>query len=418
AYTPGVNDNFTLQWTDDFNSFDAARWQKATHTWDGNNAQFVQENAVLTGGYLILCLTSNTTSGYSGGTIADTDVDPPYATSAFLFADSTILVKFSEPVDGTWAEDPAHYAGGNLTMKSAALLPDTRTVRLTVGGAMPPSPFPLIILQAKDRAANVKSVQSATVQMPLTFPLRIDVGGTGLDGYLADAAWTPSKTYGGVGGTAATVPPSTPVNGSSEPDVYRSALHGLSDYKIRVPNGIYKLTLMMMEDRYAAPGSRRFSAKAEGKTLFADLDLFQQVGANTAYAFVAPAVEVQDNVLDLWFGASVDSTTLCGIQLERISGPTGVRENPAARPGEFFLSVYPNPFNAAARLRFSLPEAESLTFSMNDLLGREVEHRDLGLTPAGSHELSLDGSQLASGVYFCRLYSSHSSSNGKIILMK
>ena len=71
SYTPGSgdcgsNNNFTLNWVDDFDYFNFDRWQKATHTWSANNAQFVQENAVLQYGYLILCLTDNTTSGYSG----------------------------------------------------------------------------------------------------------------------------------------------------------------------------------------------------------------------------------------------------------------------------------------------------------------------------------------------------------------
>ena len=66
TYTPGTGDygsdnNFTLDWVDDFDYFDSDRWEKATHTWTANNAQFVQENAVLQYGYLILCLTNNTT---------------------------------------------------------------------------------------------------------------------------------------------------------------------------------------------------------------------------------------------------------------------------------------------------------------------------------------------------------------------
>ena len=71
SYTPGLGDsgtdnNFTFEWMDNFNFFDQSRWQKATHTWNGNNSQFVQENAVLEGGFLILCLTDNLTSGYTG----------------------------------------------------------------------------------------------------------------------------------------------------------------------------------------------------------------------------------------------------------------------------------------------------------------------------------------------------------------
>ncbi len=71
SYTPGsgnhgTDNNFSIEWTDDFTYFDESRWQKATHTWSANNAQFVQENAVIQSGYLILCLTDNITSGYSG----------------------------------------------------------------------------------------------------------------------------------------------------------------------------------------------------------------------------------------------------------------------------------------------------------------------------------------------------------------
>ena len=71
AYTPGAgnygsDNNFSYDWSDDLDFFDNSRWQKATHTWETNNAQFVQQNAVIQDGFLILCLTDNTTSGYSG----------------------------------------------------------------------------------------------------------------------------------------------------------------------------------------------------------------------------------------------------------------------------------------------------------------------------------------------------------------
>ncbi len=71
SYSPGSGDygtgnNFSFEWVDEFNNFNQGLWQKATHTWSANNAQFVQQNAVLQDGYLILCLTDNTTYGYSG----------------------------------------------------------------------------------------------------------------------------------------------------------------------------------------------------------------------------------------------------------------------------------------------------------------------------------------------------------------
>ena len=71
AFTPGTGsagsyNNFTFQWSDEFDYFNNQIWQKATHTWNANNAQFVQQNAVIQDGFLILCLTDNLSYGYSG----------------------------------------------------------------------------------------------------------------------------------------------------------------------------------------------------------------------------------------------------------------------------------------------------------------------------------------------------------------
>lgn len=62
----GTDNNFTPQWVDDFDFWDNTHWQKATHTWDGNNVDFTPANAVFNGGYLILCMTTSSDLGYDG----------------------------------------------------------------------------------------------------------------------------------------------------------------------------------------------------------------------------------------------------------------------------------------------------------------------------------------------------------------
>ena len=63
AYTPGsgnagTNNNFTLEWTDDFNSFDADRWEPSKFGgFDGNYCTFVSNNVDTTGGQLRLLMT-------------------------------------------------------------------------------------------------------------------------------------------------------------------------------------------------------------------------------------------------------------------------------------------------------------------------------------------------------------------------
>ena len=71
AYVPGsgntgTDNDFILLWTDNFDFYDTARWTKATHTWNGNNADFIHANVVFQSGYMILCLTTPSNTGYSG----------------------------------------------------------------------------------------------------------------------------------------------------------------------------------------------------------------------------------------------------------------------------------------------------------------------------------------------------------------
>lgn len=421
AYTPGAGDNFTLQWTDDFNSFDASRWQKATHTWDGNNCQFVTENAVVQNGCLILCMTSNSTSGYSGGAVIDKDVDPPFPISAQAF-DSTIVVRFSEPVSAATAENALNYSGGSgIIYKSATLRTDRRTVDLSVGGMSLTTSFQLSIRNVQDLAspANAMGVKTVGVTLPLQFPIKIDVGGSGGSGYLPDSSWNPSAMfgYGYVGGVKNSVPSYMPIGNTTEPAPYRSALHGLSGYKVRVPNGTYTVTLMMAELRKNVAGQRLFSCKAESVTVFSGLDLFQQAGLLGAYDVVVPAVQVTDNILDLWFGASTDSTSLAGIKVERTTGPTGVNHQSREIP-DWSFAVFPNPTNASAVFRFSVPVAESLAFIVYDVAGRQVADIELGTVAPGMHEYHWGAGKLASGTYYCTMKGLGNSTTRKIVIIK
>ncbi|MHC4761079.1 MAG: glycoside hydrolase family 16 protein, partial [Planctomycetota bacterium] len=50
------NPQFTLEWEDHFDAFDPSRWEKATHTWESNLAQFVQENVTFQDGTMRLHL--------------------------------------------------------------------------------------------------------------------------------------------------------------------------------------------------------------------------------------------------------------------------------------------------------------------------------------------------------------------------
>jgi hypothetical protein len=82
------------------------------------------------------------------------------------------------------------------------------------------------------------------------------------------------------------------------------------------------------------------------------------------------------------------------------------------------LSSYPNPFNAITRIAFDLPRAEEMTLKVFDLTGRLATTLISERMPAGAHEVSFDGSRLATGVYFARLEVGNTVKTQKLLLLK
>jgi dextranase len=69
----------------------------------------------------------------------------------------------------------------------------------------------------------------------------------------------------------------------------------------------------------------------------------------------------------------------------------------------FELQGAPNPFSSATTVRFTLPAADQAELTLSDLQGRLVQQWPQGRVGAGPHKISLDGQQLAPGVYLLRL---------------
>jgi hypothetical protein len=65
---------------------------------------------------------------------------------------------------------------------------------------------------------------------------------------------------------------------------------------------------------------------------------------------------------------------------------------------------YPNPFNPSAHVAFVLSDDLRLNIRLYNVLGQEVRTlvEDAEM-PAGQHMVRIDGSDLATGVYFCRI---------------
>ncbi len=106
---------------------------------------------------------------------------------------------------------------------------------------------------------------------------------------------------------------------------------------------------------------------------------------------------------------------------------TGVTEdNNDNLPDEYFLyQNYPNPFNPVTIIKYVIPVVETghapslhTTLTVYDILGREVTTLVNEEKSPGIYTVTLDGSNLSSGIYFYRLQAGEFVQTKKLILMK
>lgn len=88
-------------------------------------------------------------------------------------------------------------------------------------------------------------------------------------------------------------------------------------------------------------------------------------------------------------------------------------------PTQFTLEPnYPNPFNPATIIHFSLFRAEPVTLKVFDTFGREVATLIEGELAAGPHQAVFDAATQPNGVYFYRLTAPAFSQTRKMVLMR
>jgi len=88
-------------------------------------------------------------------------------------------------------------------------------------------------------------------------------------------------------------------------------------------------------------------------------------------------------------------------------------------PTVFSLSQnYPNPFNPTTTIRYGLAQPCKVNLSIYDLLGKKVLTMVNSYQPAGYYSVTLDGRQLASGMYFYRIETEYFRQTHKMLLLK
>lgn len=401
AYTPGVGDNFSLQWIDTFDEWNQLRWDKASHTWDGNNAQFIPDNSVFQDGYMILCLTMPSATGYGGTAVEDEDADPPYLVRAHAF-ENEIEVTFSEEVDVASAETVSNYIIPNVNLISAEMSPDPRRVILTAENLDPEISHILFVSGVTDRTVppQAMTLQNVVIQNGLPFPIEINVGGDAYETFRADVTWDAWQEYGHVGGTRKQVPAGT-VSGTQTPEIFETCLDGLSFYNIRLPGGKYRLTLLLAESEAGRSGERVFDLFAESQLLADDVDVYARVGTDTALELSFTDISVTDGQLNLYFKPEVGTAMLSGLRITR-DVATGIGSQPAL-PEQYGLELYPNPFNPTTTVRYTLVKSGQVRLTVFNVHGQLIRTLVDEKVASGEHQFMFDAAGLSTGVYFIAL---------------
>lgn len=84
---------------------------------------------------------------------------------------------------------------------------------------------------------------------------------------------------------------------------------------------------------------------------------------------------------------------------------------------------YPNPFNPVTKISFAIPKSAYVTLKVFDIIGREVRILVNQTLTGGEYIYDFNGSELASGIYFYRLYAAGTDGSNytevrKMVLMK
>jgi spore coat protein CotH len=104
---------------------------------------------------------------------------------------------------------------------------------------------------------------------------------------------------------------------------------------------------------------------------------------------------------------------------ENNSGITGIEGSSSHTPSMFILEQnFPNPFNPTTVISYTLQAASKVHLSVYDISGRKIAELINGWRDAGVHEVTFDGSELASGIYFYHLTAGESAATGKMVLIK
>jgi fibronectin type 3 domain-containing protein/glucose/arabinose dehydrogenase len=163
---------------------------------------------------------------------------------------------------------------------------------------------------AIDNSGNTSAASaSASATRISPDPIRINSGGQAFTD-AAGISWEADRGFSG--GNVSTS--AYDVLGTTDDVLYYTRRSGNFNYNLAMPDGAYKVRLLLADATYAASNKRLFDVFAEGQQIYDNFDIAGNVGKNTATSKTFN-VSVTGGELNLRFANTLDNAVLSAIEI-------------------------------------------------------------------------------------------------------
>jgi hypothetical protein len=334
------------------------------------------------------------------------DITPPEVIGAYLIDSVKLVVKFSEALDETTAEEENNYSiSNNIDIFNASLSGSEVTLQTS---AHYPGSYIVTVVNVEDLAGNIIAQSNTAEYSRIPPDSLIMLPIEDVYGVIQEPDHTPEKTIDGLGAlggdpdsrwAAEPMPEELTFDLGSIRKVCKTRLSFYNWNNGRIYT--YSISVSSDNNNWITIIPQATSALQEEWTI----DEFSTIDAR--YVRVHFFNNNQSDWAGLWEGE------IWGINLTPVDPVSG------SLPNKFSLGQnYPNPFNPSTTISYSIRAASIVTLKVYDVLGNEIIRLVNEEKSEGDYDVHFDATGLPSGIYFYRLQAGSFINTKKMILMK
>lgn len=110
--------------------------------------------------------------------------------------------------------------------------------------------------------------------------------------------------------------PQNRITGTTNSALYQSCVFDLDGYRVKVPNGVYSVTLQFCETAYDQPGKRVFGVQLQDRTVLEHLDVFARAGKDQALDLTFTNIVVTNENIAINFLKGTEFPFIAGLAIE------------------------------------------------------------------------------------------------------